>query len=234
MNNIRLLRVQKNVSLNDLSAKTDIPLRTLREYEKGSVDIPFLKVQKIADVLDVTVQDLMMPLYDILEADQKNSMVSEPQAEYFTKKIDSLSRLVPVFDQYAHATEVTEWDTPEWLNERQFISTTLPEDGHYYWFPITGDSMCEKDSNRCINDGDFVLGRELYRHYWLDSLHIHRVNLWVIITPNGVMLKEIIKHNKNLGIITCHSWNKMYADFDIHLDNVTKLFYFKELRKVKF
>jgi hypothetical protein len=158
-------------------------------------------------------------------------------AKELTKKIESLSRLVPVFDQVAFATPLSEWDTPEWLNERRFIGTTLPEDGKYFWFHIKGDSM-SRDSRSSIENGDYVLGRELYKEHWKDKLQLHRVNIWIIIhKERGPMCKEIIHHNVNYGVITCNSWNTdiepIDKQFDLLLDDVIKLYYFKELKREK-
>jgi hypothetical protein len=41
------------------------------------------------------------------------------------------------------------------------------------------------------------------------------------------MLKQIINHDTERGVITCHSLNESpeYADFKLNIDDVIKLFY---------
>ena len=71
--------------------------------------------------------------------------------------------------------------------------------------------------------------RELQRKDWTSKLRINDFPYWVIATTesNYPLLKQITHHNVEKGIITCHSLNDgpEYQDFDLHLNNVTALFY---------
>lgn len=140
-------------------------------------------------------------------------------------------RLVPVINKFAYASFIEEWDHPEWLQEQQSIATLCPEDGNYLWFEVKGESMSYEGRNS-IEEGDMVLGRELYKKHW-SHLQIRRIKLWIIIhRTRGIMLKEITKQDSN-GNIECYSWNPIFDDFTINLNDVVQLFYFKELRKSK-
>ena len=82
-------------------------------------------------------------------------------------------------------------------------------------------------SHESIEDGDIVTGRDLPRHHWQNRFHINQYKKWIIVTKNdGVLVKQITKHDFETGIITCHSLNHdkdRYPDFELHLDEVDKM-----------
>ena len=48
---IKELRKLKKLSQDELAKKIDVSVRTLGDYEKQTADIPFRKLQKIAEIL---------------------------------------------------------------------------------------------------------------------------------------------------------------------------------------
>jgi hypothetical protein len=70
-----------------------------------------------------------------------------------------------------------------------------------------------------------ALARELQRHHWKNKLHIHSTNHWIIVHREyGILIKNIIKHDVDNGIITIHSINPDYPDKELCLDDVDQLF----------
>lgn len=108
------------------------------------------------------------------------------------------------------------------------------EKGNYLVVEINGDSM-DDGSKRSIVDGDRVLVKELDRVHWKNKLHFKQ-NLFVIMSNEGIVCKQIIAHDVANGLITCHSWNQFYKDYVIALESVYKLFYIKKMveRRIKF
>lgn len=108
------------------------------------------------------------------------------------------------------------------------------EKGNYLIVEIKGDSM-DDGSKRSIVDGDRVLVKELDRVHWKNKLHFKQ-NLFVIMSNEGIVCKQIIAHDVANGLITCHSWNQFYKDYVISLESVYKLFYIKKMveRRIKF
>jgi phage repressor protein C with HTH and peptisase S24 domain len=132
--------------------------------------------------------------------------------------------LVRLVSEYAYAGYQNGYADTEYMK-------TLPQEpfivdreykGNYVCFVVKGDSMvC--DSPNAILAGDKLLARELSRDHWRDKLHITKYN-FVIVTNDGIVIKQIIKHDNDKGIITVHSFNPLYEDYDINLKDVSQLF----------
>ena len=95
--------------------------------------------------------------------------------------------------------------------------------GKYRCFEIEGDSM-DDGSRSAICDRDIILGREVGRQLWTSKLH-YSDWLFVIVHQEGILIKKIVNHDVEKGIITCHSLNPLYGeDFDVLLDDVSELY----------
>lgn len=56
---IKELRKKNNLSQQELADKIEVSVRMFSEYEKETSDIPFKKLQKIAEVLNIKIIDLL-------------------------------------------------------------------------------------------------------------------------------------------------------------------------------
>jgi len=75
-----------------------------------------------------------------------------------------------------------------------------------------------------ICDRDIILGREVSRQLWTCKLH-YKYWLFVIVHQDGILIKQIVAHDVEKGIITCHSLNLLYGkDFEAKLDEVAELY----------
>jgi hypothetical protein len=141
--------------------------------------------------------------------------------------------IAPLIGQYAQAGYLCGFADKEYLDKQpMYVATQKYSGGNYVAFEIRGDSM-DNDRRNAICNGDVVLGRELYQHYWTAKLHIPKVFI-IVHQTEGILLKEIIDHDVERGIITCHSYNpdkERYPDFELHLKDIQQLFYMKELRR---
>ena len=133
---------------------------------------------------------------------------------------------VPLVHQYAYAGYLSGFGDPEYLEELPIIPfpvDSLPK-GNYLAFEVKGDSMdnglLESYPNRSQ-----VLAREVQKHHWQNKLHINQWKAFVIVhRTEGILLKRIINHNTETGILTLHSLNDMYEDFEVSLDDCVQLF----------
>ena len=62
---IKEIRERKNLTQDEMVAKTGIPKRSYVDYENGKVDIPFLRLQKIASVLEVSISEIIGETKDV-------------------------------------------------------------------------------------------------------------------------------------------------------------------------
>ncbi|WP_299153138.1 hypothetical protein [uncultured Christiangramia sp.] len=132
--------------------------------------------------------------------------------------------LVPVRAQARYVYEFTDAEYIEGLTKVSFIVDRVGV-GVYRAFEIQNDSM-DDDSKRSITSGSYVCGRELSKHHWKDKLRINHYNDWIIVHQDTILCKQIIDHDVEKGIITCHSLNTSpeYQDFEINLNEVKQLF----------
>ncbi|WGU68209.1 LexA family transcriptional regulator [Capnocytophaga canimorsus] len=116
----------------------------------------------------------------------------------------------------------------EYLEDMPIITIDADEShkGKYLAFEVAGDSM-EPD----YLEGDIVICREVQRHLWTSKLHIRDWDFVIAHYTEGIMLKEIIEHDVEKGIITCRSLNPNHKDFKIKLREVSSLYNVVEVRQ---
>lgn len=98
--------------------------------------------------------------------------------------------------------------------------------GKYRVFEINGDSM-DDGTVRSIAHGDKVLGREVKKEYWKTKLHYTKYHFVIVSISDGLLFKQIISHDVENLIITCHSLNpdkSSYPDFEMSLTDVAELY----------
>ncbi|WP_312922586.1 S24 family peptidase [Empedobacter brevis] len=104
------------------------------------------------------------------------------------------------------------------------------EKGNYLVVRVNGDSMND-GTLRSLIDGDEILIQEHFLHTG-DKLPI-RNNLFVIVSNEGSVIKQITEHNTLENTITCHSFNPVYEDFKLNLDDVYQIFIYKKIIRRK-
>jgi len=160
---------------------------------------------------------------EIVEREDSNATV-------FSKPTDATT--APLISQYAYAGYLSGFADPDFLEcQPQFTASKKHNGGHYIAFEIKGDSM-DDGTRRSICEGDIVLARELQKLHWQNKLHIPKVFI-IVHKTDGIICKEITKHDVKSGVITCHSWNPDpdYEDFELNLRDVMQLFYVKEISR---
>lgn len=95
--------------------------------------------------------------------------------------------------------------------------------GKYRVFEVSGDSMDDR-THEALMDKDYILGREVKKEYWTSKLHIRDWYFVIVNRNDGIVVKQITNHDVENGIITCHSLNPMYEDYEIKLTEVAELY----------
>lgn len=143
--------------------------------------------------------------------------------------------LVPKVHQYAYGGYLKGYADEEYMESLPRYSMIVDElhKGKYVAFEMRGDSMDNGESD-AIQAGDVVTGRSISKYYWTSKLHMHKFREFVIVHLGGIMVKEIISHDVQNGIITIHSKNPdkiEYPDEEISLADVAELFNVIEVSK---
>ncbi len=136
---------------------------------------------------------------------------------------------IPLVHERAHAGFSEMWGDREWMDELPTVVMDKRTDGTYVAFEVVGDSM-DFDGRNAIQEGDIIIVRELQHHHWRNKLHVPEIFV-IVLKHDGILVKEVIAHDVEKGIITCHSFNSYYSDIQVNLNDVVKLYYYKELRR---
>lgn len=159
----------------------------------------------------------------------------KPKSEATPVEFDGFMEVtyLPVHAQAGYLNDISSHH----LKEENLPSLLVPkefEKGKYIVIEVNGDSM-DDDTKRSICDGDKLLVKELDPSLWKNRLNFKQY-IYAIVHREGVVVKEITDHNLEKAIITCHSWNPLYEDFQLKLKDVFQLFYIKKIveRKPQF
>lgn len=110
----------------------------------------------------------------------------------------------------------------DWAERRMVMAPQGANPSDYVIFTVTGDSMLPN-----LADGDEILSKHVSFDYYKDKrLHIYNHSIWVIATKReGILIKNITAHDVEQHTITCHSYNPMYPDFTINLEDVRDIYH---------
>lgn len=144
---------------------------------------------------------------------------------------------VPLLEINLQAGFVDKYADAEFLADiTEFHSIVVNEihRGKYLAFRVNGNSM-DNGLSDSILPNSIVTGRELSRDYWSSLLRFKKFPYWVIATQESSypLLKKIINHDVEKGVITCHSLNPSpeHQDFELSLNDVTALFYVVDINR---
>lgn len=141
---------------------------------------------------------------------------------------------VPLVSKFAYAGYLNGYGDDEYVGDLPKIpfANGFEPKGKYLCFEVKGDSM-DDGSHESILEGDIVLGRQVRQDYWKSKLHIHKWDFVIVHKEQGILVKRIIGHDVDNGIITLHSLNDYYEDFTVHLKDVAQIFNIVDLRRKK-
>jgi len=129
----------------------------------------------------------------------------------------------PLVPKYMHGGFASGYGDDEYvaaLPRYPFIidGDTLPR-GEYYAFEVKGESM-DDGTDRSIKEGDICLCRVIAPHLYRDAPLHFRKWLFALVTNDGIVIKQITKHDTATGMITMHSYNPLYPDKEVPLADV--------------
>lgn len=110
----------------------------------------------------------------------------------------------------------------DWAERRTVMAPQGAKPSDYVIFTVTGDSMLPN-----LADGDEILSKHVpFDYYKENRLHIYNHSIWIIATMReGILIKNITAHDVEQRTITCHSYNPMYPDFTINLEDVSDIYH---------
>ena len=218
---IKRARVSLNMTQSQFGEMLGAKLRTVQSWEDGT-----------RNMKEATV----MLLEQKLNTHNTAQSVSEP-TEPFNIEVSHIDGLrssvmhVPLVNQYAYAGYLSGFADTEYVDNLPKIPFILDKEyrGEYLCFEVKGDSM-ECDSEESIPEGSILLCRNVRKEYWRNKLHIHKWDFVIVHNTDGILVKRIIKHDVENGIITIHSLNEFYQDRELHLKDIQQIFNIVEIQ----
>ncbi len=229
---IKEIRERKNLTQDEMVARTGIPKRSYIDYEKGKSDIPISKLQKIAIALDVTVGFLIGETKNEKKVineddnlnDNKNDM--EPNVKNKLSIEGEIREIAPKGSDYLSVLNKLKfrdgisfsddgapfYDLPVSAGKVGEL-LTMPETPTGFinlpgihcdaFFPIIGCSF-----EPIIKAGDIIGINFIEKWENLDPDCIY-----LIITYDQRMMKRLVKHPTDSTLLICISPN--YSEFTI-------------------
>lgn len=240
----------------NIKADTSLNISKLIEYKKLSSDAEFARfvgvspalvsrwrkrnsydVDKIVDAFpEVSIPWLLSGEGEMLKAD---TPIEQTSPENSARPLVSSDRdwvEIPLVPHRAKAGALSGFGDPCWEEDKQTMPVLIDKrlKGDYLLFEVSGDSMDDGTSTAFL-DGDVLLCRVLPKSDWQYGIKRRRDTYCVVATEaEGIVLKEVVNHDKATNEITCHSLNSQYKDYSVKLDDVQGIFYVEELIKRRF
>lgn len=247
----RIKELRKLLKLNqkDLASQLGYAQSTISEIEKGVKNPTERFLISLCDKFNSRMEWLTTGEKPIFRPETENN--AKPISDIFqvdadlsyNKYIDigdgTMLMLTPLVNEYAYAGYLTGYKDPEFIEELPThpIYVNKFHRGNYQSFTAIGDSMTSTDEDTIqdnIYHGNIVTGREIIKDHWRSHLHTHAFLDYVIVHKDGILIKRVIKHDTENGILTLHSLNEnkdMYPDFNVSLDDVYQIFSIVEVHQ---
>ena len=178
--NIRHLRVKKEVSQQFVAEKLSISRDRLAKYEEGKSQPPFEILIKLSHYYHVSI-DLLLTA-DIRKIDIDGLMKLDDNRILLPIVVDVKgANIIEIIPHKAKAGYLSNYSDPEFVESLQHISLPFLGTGKFRTFPVEGDSMPPH------RDGSFIVGR-----YVENERDIKDGKTYVLLTRNeGIVYKRL-------------------------------------------
>ncbi len=218
---IKKIREELKMTQAEFADALEVNSRTVQKWEAGET-----KVRKGTAFL---INDM--------KKSRVSGGVPERQDQHRTIPVDFSEMnvmYVPLINKFAYAGYLNGFGDDEYLDDLPKVpwANDFEAKGNYMCFEVKGDSM-DNGSYESILEGDVLLCREVRRDYWSNKLHINKWDFVIVHQTEGILVKRILDHDVENGILLLHSLNEYYEDFTVHLDEVSKIFNIVDFRRKK-
>lgn len=243
----RLLEFRKSTGLNqkDFGKPMDYSQSAISEIEKGNRNITdkylqllelnynLNKVWLLEGKGEPRLSQTNIANAKTLGSDYDMEEVNEGSTKFIDLKDGNYIMVTPLVQEYAYAGYLAGFRDQEYIEElpKFTIIVNKHHKGNYQSFEVVGESMTSPDPELMrenIYDKSIVTGREVQKVHWRFKLHTHRYKDYVVVhKSDGILVKRIIDHDVENGLITLHSLNpnkELYPDVVYHLDEINQIF----------
>lgn len=199
--NIRHLRMKKEVSQEIVAESLAITRDRLAKYEGGKSQPPYETLIKLSHYYHVSI-DLLLTA-DIRKVDLNGLMQLEDNRILLPIMVDAKGdNSIEIIPHKARAGYLSGYSDPEFIESLQHISLPFLTNGKYRAFPVSGDSMPPH------REGSFIIGR------YVENLgEVRDGRTYILLTKDeGIVYKRLNKNGKNnLMLVSDNTFYEPYA-----------------------
>ena len=208
--NIRFLRIQKNISQEKLATALLIARARYVKYESGTSEAPYDILKRISKFYHVSI-DLLLNV-DLRKIDMDGLLKLEDNRILLPITTDTGGEnTIEIIPQKARAGYLNGYSDPEFIEGLQQISLPFLKNGKFRAFPVSGDSMPPH------RDGSFIIGK------YVESLgEVRDGRTYILLTKNeGIVYKRLNKNGKNSLVLS--SDNSFYEPYSVRASDVLEI-----------
>lgn len=208
--NIRYLRVQKNISQEKLATALLIARARYVKYESGTSEAPYDILKRISKYYHVSI-DLLLNV-DLRKIDMDGILKLEDNRILLPITIDmGGENTIEIIPQKAKAGYLNGYSDPEFIEGLQQISLPFLKKGKFRAFPVSGDSMPPH------SDGSFIIGK------YVESLReVRDGKTYILLTKDdGIVYKRLNRNGKNSLILS--SDNSFYEPYSVKASDILEI-----------
>ncbi len=219
--NIKYLRKQAGYTQEQFAKVVGIKRSVVGAYEEARAEPRLQTLMSIADVLNVTTDDLIANDLTKGASSEKKDRVRILSITVDKEDNENIE-LVP---QKASAGYLNGYSDPEYISELpRFHLPMLPKNATYRAFEISGDSMLPMPS------GTIVIGKFLE-----DFDEIRNGKTYVLVSEKeGVVYKRVFNYLDDQGKLYLVSDNKSYSAYEVEPKDVLEIWEAKAYISVQF
>lgn len=208
--NIRHLRMKKEVSQEIVAERLAITRDRLAKYEGGKSQPPYETLIKLSHYYHVSI-DLLLTA-DIRKVDLNGLMQLEDNRILLPIMVDAKGdNSIEIIPHKARAGYLSGYSDPEFIESLQHISLPFLTNGKYRAFPVSGDSMPPH------REGSFIIGR------YVENLgEVRDGRTYILLTKDeGIVYKRLNKNGKNNLMLV--SDNTFYEPYTVKASDVLEI-----------
>jgi transcriptional regulator with XRE-family HTH domain len=208
--NIRYLRLQKNISQEKLAEELLITRARYVKYEAGTSEAPYDILKRISHYYHVSI-DLLLSV-DIRKVDMNGLIKLDDNRILLPITIDREGEnIIEIIPHRAKAGYLTGYSDPEFIESLPQISLPFLGKGKFRALPIDGDSMPPH------RNSSYIIGK-----YVEDREDIKNGKTYVFLTKSeGIVYKRVKKIEGDS--LTLSSDNTFYDPYSIHLSEILEV-----------
>lgn len=208
--NIRHLRMKKEVSQTIVAESLSISRDRLAKYEEGKSQPPHEILVRLSRFYHVSI-DLLLTA-DIRKINIDGLMKLDDNRILLPITVDAGGEnMIEVIPHKAMAGYLSGYSDPEFIEALQHISLPFLNNGKFRAFPVAGDSMPPH------KEGSFIIGR--YVEQFGD---VRDGRTYILLTKNeGIVYKRLNRNGKNSLMLI--SDNTFYEPYSVKASDVLEI-----------